>query len=348
MRRRSSSWWVAPGLFVRFVWATVLSIGLPGAANALAVPESQPYLLIGNSINDAVLISNFEIGANQAPVPMPGLTLVEPIPLNTLPVGTGITGDGNVAVVDPSGQFNFSDLDIFADLGVQCASDAVSCNNGASNTTFNTLPFPATGLTGGVSFTDLMLELDTAKIEINALLATQVIDLTSTSGVISGGTTTINLVAGLNVIDIDTGGGVDFLIQNANLVIDGPANSSVVIRVPDDANMNVSQSTILVGNSGIGLDDVMFFSDKNDNNTHFNFSSVLLNGIALWDLSMFTDPSEVSFDNVQGCTQVIGNRLNTGQDVRLTRCGFAPVPEPNTGLLVAVGLVGLALGRRRR
>jgi hypothetical protein len=35
---------------------------------------------------------------------MPGLTLVEPIPANTLPVFQGIPGDGNIAVADPSGQ----------------------------------------------------------------------------------------------------------------------------------------------------------------------------------------------------------------------------------------------------
>ncbi len=45
-----------------------LLLGPSGAATALTTVESQPYLLIGNAINDAVLISNFEIGANQAPV----------------------------------------------------------------------------------------------------------------------------------------------------------------------------------------------------------------------------------------------------------------------------------------
>ena len=112
--------------------------------------------------------------------------------------------------------------------------------------------------------------------------------------------------------------------------------------------MLVSQSAILVSDSGIGLDDVMFFSDKKDNDTHFSLSNVVLNGIAFWDLSEYADPSEINFNNVQGCTQAVGNKLNTGQDVRLTGCGFAPgvVPEPTTLSLLAVGVL-MACRKRR-
>ena len=329
----------------RVALAALLLLWLPVGAAALSTVESQPYLLIGNAINDAVLVSNFEIGANQAAVPMPGLTLVEPIPGNTLPVFQGISGDGNVAVVDPDGQFNFSNLAIYADVGVECAGSAGDCNNGDSGTTFNTLPFPANGLTGNVDFSALTAELNAAKVAINALLATDTIDLTADGGKISGGTTTITLDPGLNVIDIitNTSGATDFLIENANFVIDGPADSSVIFRVEDDANMIVSQSALLVSDSGIGLDDVLFFSDKNDNDAHFNLSNVVVNGVAFWDLSMFTDPSEIVFNNVQGCTQVVGNKVNAGQDVRLTNCGFAPIPEPGTLVLLAIGLSGLAI-----
>ncbi|MED5261328.1 MAG: PEP-CTERM sorting domain-containing protein [Myxococcota bacterium] len=330
----------------------LLLLGAFGA-NAITTSATQPYLLVGTSINDSVLASNFEIGANQSAIPQSGLSLAESFPPpNTLPVFTGISSDGNVAVVDPNGQFNFSDLDIYADagIGVQCAGSTGSCNNGASNTSFNGLSFPANGLTGGVDFSALTLELDTVRGQINGLAATDTIDLTSSGGKISGGTTTINLLSGINVIDIltDTGGSTDFLLENANLVIDGGADSSVIFRIEDDANMLVSQSAIVVGDGGIGLDDVMFFSDKNDNDTHFNLSNVVVNGVSFWDLSNFGDPSEISFNNVQGCTQAVGNKLNTGQNVRLTRCSFAPVPEPGPGLLVAAGLVALGIQRRFR
>ena len=124
----------------------------------------------------------------------------------------------------------------------------------------------------------------------------------------------------------------------------------MIFRVEDDANMKVSNSAIVVGDGGIGLDDVMFFSDKDDNDTHFDLSNVVLNGVALWDLSDYGDPSEISFDNVQGCMQAVGNKLNTGQNVRLTRCSFSttPIPEPGTGFLLGTGLAALALGRRQR
>ena len=129
-------------------------------------------------------------------------------------------------------------------------------------------------------------------------------------------------------------------------VADGGADSSVIFRIEDDANMLVSQSAIVVGDGGIGLNDVMFFSDKDDNDTHFGLSNAVVNGISFWDLSDFGDPSEISFNNEQGCTQAVGNKINTGQNVRLTRCGFAPIPEASPGLLLALGLVALGVNRR--
>ena len=334
----------------RLLATAALSIGLwlPSTSGAVTTTESAQYLLIGTSINDAVLASNFELGANTSSVPMSGLSLAEPFPPpNTLTVDVGVSSDGNIAVVDPVGQFNFSDLDIYADpaIGVQCAGSAIDCNNGDSNTTFNGLAFPANGLTGSVDFTNLNLELDTARTEINGLPATSTIDLTGDGGKISGGTTTINLVSGLNIIDIitNTSGETDFVLENANLVIDGGADSSVIFRVEDDANMSVSQSAIVVGDGGIGLNNVMFFSDKDDNDTHFNLSNAVVNGVAFWDLSNYVDPSEINFNNVQGCTQAVGNKVNAGQNVRLTRCGYG-VPEPNTGLLLTLAVVCLSLG----
>ena len=113
------------------------------------------------------------------------------------------------------------------------------------------------------------------------------------------------------------------LKSGETILIQGGAGDSVIFRVPDDANMLVTQTAILVGDGGIGLNNVMFYSDKPDNNTHFSLSNVVLNGIAFWDLSMFPDPSEIGLNNVQGCTQLVGNKINTGQNVRLTRCAFA-------------------------
>ena len=259
-----------------------------------------------------------------------------------------------MAVLDSSGRFNFSDLDIYADptIGVQCAAGAGSCNAGSSNTQFNGGGFPANGLTGNVDFTALRQEIDDARTAINALASTGTIDLTLDGGTIDSETYRVDLGAGLNVIDIITNssGETDFQLTNSNFVIDGEAGESVIFRVEDDANMLVSQSAIVVGDGGIGLDDVMFFSDKDDNDTHFSLSNVVVNGVAFWDLSDYKDPSEISFNNVQGCTQAVGNKLNTGQDVRLTRCSFSttPIPEPGTGLLLATGLAALALGRRQR
>jgi len=339
--------------------AIVVVLFAPLAASAGILPPavaSSKYLIIGTGdagvVGTSSAVSNSEIGAIQAPVPMPGLTLIEPIPPNTLPVQMGISGDGDVAITDVNGTFDFSNLDIFATMGVQTAGSAVDANVGASNTTFNTLPFPANGLMGNVDFSSVLAELANAKATIPGLVGDHsiLLDL-STDGKFASNTV-FNLLPGLTMIDIDAGGN-DLLLENTNLVFDGPADAFAIVRVPNDANFNVTQSAILVGDGGIGLNNVLFFTDKPDNNAHFNFDSLLVNGVAFWDLSMAG--GESLWNNVQGCTQIVGDKINLN-DVRLMKCGFN-VPEPTSFALLGVGLASLAIvssyrrsrgGRRRR
>lgn len=82
------------------------------------------------------------------------------------------------------------------------------------------------------------------------------------------------------------------------------------------------------------------------NGSNFGFSKVIVNGVAFWDLSQ--DEGDINMNNVQGCGQWVGDRLNFN-DVQLARCGFAgQVPEPGTGILMALGLVGLSVMSRHR
>ncbi|MBW2271253.1 MAG: PEP-CTERM sorting domain-containing protein [Deltaproteobacteria bacterium] len=155
----------------------------------------------------------------------------------------------------------------------------------------------------------------------------------------------INLAMGVTLIDIDTGGN-DLTLTNENLLFNGPSGAFAIVRVPDDANFVVNGSNIIIGDGGIELNNVLFTSFKDDNNQHFNFNDTILNGVAFWDLS---DEGQVSLNNAQGCTQLVGAKVNLN-DVRLNSCASL-IPEPATGSLLALGLAGLAASgtsRRRR
>jgi len=182
------------------------------------------------------------------------------------------------------------------------------------------------GVTGGVDFTSLLDELFGpigAKMTIPTLAPTATLDVSSgigngpSPGEIKDTDHTINLIPGLNVIDVVTGGGIDFKLNNANLVIQGGENSAAIFRLPDDANFIITQGNILIGNGGIGLNNVVFFTDKMDNNSHYNFDNTIINGVAFWSLAM--TGGEININDSQGCTQLIADKVNLN-DVRFNRC----------------------------
>lgn len=78
--------------------------------------------------------------------------------------------------------------------------------------------------------------------------------------------------------------GNDLLLENGNLVIDGPAGARAIFRIPDDANFLASQAAILLGDGGIEPGSVLFYTDKLDNDAHFSFSNAVVNRVAFWDL----------------------------------------------------------------
>ena len=237
-----------------YLLAALAVAAMPGRATAtfITVDEIGQYLLIGlgpaNDVQDPAnpaestvgvgtstsASSGFELGANKAPVPStsdfltgggggggPGLEgNVPELPTGIQAVPQGITGDGNIAVVSPDGEFNLQDIGVYADpnIGIRCAQLAANCDAGTSNSFFNDpnqYPNTFDGVTGdkisagdgdaattdadpttridqpngdGVTqnfvFTSLLAELTDAKSLIPSLTATSVWDL-SLSGQIA-------------------------------------------------------------------------------------------------------------------------------------------------------------------
>ncbi|MBX3406868.1 MAG: hypothetical protein KF869_08905 [Phycisphaeraceae bacterium] len=372
-----------------------------GTASAGVVPfstsEINHWLLVGmgpvNSsggqpgIGQAVNVNNFELGANKAPVPAPSsfgpglLGNVPNIPLNAMPVGSGICYRGNVAVTHPNGVFNLQDVGVYGNRGVWTQRALPSADAGTQNSFYNDPNhFPNTfnptgftnpgvhnntggtgsvvnpgaavqstrmdapnfaGVTGGVDHSALRGEIASARTAINGLAQTGTLNVSGSGGTINSHTT-ITLGPGLNVIDIVTGGN-DFLLQNANLVIDGPAGSGAIFRVPGNANFLVSQANILIGNGGIDLGSVLFYSDRQTNNQHFNFNNTVIHGVAFWTVGLAG--GEININNAQGCTQLIADKI-TLNDVRFCQCGFVPVPAPGAAGLLGLGALW-AIRRRR-
>ncbi len=392
LRRSSqkSQFFFMPPLVFSF---SVISFGGPAVQASLlpfSVDQSGQYLVVARErINGSTdgATNNFELGANKAPVPSTdnfldggssgGPTLlgaVPPLPSNDAPVFQGIGLQGNIALTEPGGEFEFQDVGIYADpgIGIRVAASDDSFNK-SSNAFFNDpMHFPNTfdtntqtgtsvnpndadqttrvdpsgqghpsdnvGITYGFDHTNLVSELSAAKSAINGLPSTDTLS-TGGDGKIETDTT-YTASSGLNVVDIDTGGN-DFLINNANFVINGPADAVVIFRLPNNDNMIIDNSNVLYGNAGIGPNNIMFFTDQTDSDRHFSMSNTIVNGVVFWSLGRNGGVIDVS--NAQGCTQLIADIVDM-DDVRFTRCQF--VPEPTSMLLL--GLAALGLRRRRK
>lgn len=300
------------------------------------------------------------------------LGAVPALPLHAAPVYQGIAYNGNIAITDPLGQFGLQDVGIYANpsIGIRVAGIGNHLNQ-SSNSFFNDPHhFPNTfnpatqsgsfvnanqavqstridppgnggfnaGVTYGFDFASLIDELDDTRSTIAALPGTGVLNAGS-GGKISADMTFV-AASGLNIIDILTGGN-DFLIENSNLVIDGPADAVVIFRLPGSRNMNVSNANILIGNGGIGTNNVMFYTAQSESDTHFNFNNTIINGVAFWSLS--PSGGKININNAQGCTQLIADQIDL-DDVRFAGCQF--IPEPGT-LVLVLAAAPMALSRRR-
>ena len=111
---------------------------------AFLTPTADDYLLIGRgSSSNGVAV---QVGSSNSlgriyTVPASSDPDVDDNPPWPLPSGataptTGITNDGNVAVTNTSGTYNFQDIDIWANLGVRAPSGVTtSARDGWSNST---------------------------------------------------------------------------------------------------------------------------------------------------------------------------------------------------------------------
>lgn len=388
----------------------------PGLVSAGMLPSStalvDQYLITGmrkSGIGDAVNIQNTEIGADRSFLsngsagpnttgeggpntfdvfaerwglsqnPQTGDT--SNVPPGAASVFEGVDWSGNVAITSQTGQFSMSNVDVFADIGINVNRTPVS---GSKQSVSNTYFFPdqdlvSSGLVdnnvGISSFNSapLLSELSTLKSDIQGFTS----EFTITSNIENqnakdaSGPFVTDLDAadtngdGLAIIDIDRGGS-DFELNNSDWILKTEKNTLAVFRVLGESNFNLSNSSILMGDGGIvpapvqqDIGAIFFKGDSEGSDSSdkvFNFNNVILNGIGIWDLVTVGDmgTTEIGINDGQGCAQFVGSSIDFN-DVRWNRCRFAtldegpePVPEPSSFAIFAIGALCMGGMVRRR
>jgi hypothetical protein len=358
------------------VCATV-AVASPVNSLSLYTQQSRHYLLVGMGpanqtngrpgVGHAVNVQNVELGANTNAVPSPSnptlLNNVPALPSNARTVYVGIGGRGDIAVTHTGGHVALSNINLHAQHGVSmAASSATSTNANFSNSTFYrgatnvgglNMAGRVNGVRTSIDQSSMTSDLASARSLINGLARVNTSGGSSllTQAIISNTNFTFNVGSGLNVIDINPGNN-DFKIQNANFVINGPADAIAIFRVASTTNFLIDKANGLLGDGGIDFGSVVFYSDRQNNNQHFNISNAVLNGVSFWSLG--GKGGEINVNNAQGCTQLIADKIKLN-DARLNGCGFGfdippdppVIPLPTTAALAAAGMVVLGVRRRR-
>ncbi|WP_293160325.1 GEVED domain-containing protein, partial [Okeania sp. SIO2C9] len=284
----------------------------------------------------------------------------------------GIDYSGNIALTSSDGQISVSNTDIFADLGilttnsndpVQSISNADYFDFGANeNNPTGQLPTNSAGTNGdgfttGVNLDPLTNELDDWKTFIEGATGegtiTQnienenykdgsgpfVIELVEQGGTANGSSNlsfTDTNGDGVVIIDVNRGGD-DWELNNSDIIIDGPDDLTAIFRVNGESNMNMSNTSIQIGEGGIANDDnpfgAIFFkgdSEGNSGDAVFSGNNVVFNGIAFWELDGGTNDNgqnEIDIQNGQGCAQFIGDTV-LHSDSRFNLCTVSAGEQP--------------------
>lgn len=295
------------------------------------------YLIVGRYVNDtAVDTSNYELGSISS-LSGAGPSVSSP----GVGPSTGVTNDARIAILNSTGTVKMSDVDVLGTgaTGIDCAGSYNNCtDNGSnlSNTDYNGSAMGSSnGVAGNVDLSGVSSDISDAQTWLNGLSLTGSI---ATSGGDINSDVVVNLVSGLNVLDFSGAGGSDITVA-ADLIFQGGADAFAVVLVNDGANFKTSNGNLVIGNGGIGLNNVVIVSGNDGTDGSIDLSNSFINGVALWDLGP-TLENNLSLDNVTGCTQLVGDDVDI-QNVRLSKCAFTGGEVPVPG---AIWLFGSALG----
>ncbi len=186
------------------------------------------------------------------------------------------------------------------------------------------------------------------------------------------GSTTGNFVNdGIAIIDIDVGNGVDFSVNNSDWIlqtIGGLEGTIAIFRMVGKKSIKFVNSSIMMScsNKGSGhCEDetvqnlgALFYTDS-ANSDAFTITQSILGGIGLWDMSNKSDG--ININNLQGCTQLISDKVKLSSTNRLNRCSLAytepqdppteapaEIPEPSTLVLFSSMLLLLIRIRTKK
>jgi protocatechuate 3,4-dioxygenase beta subunit len=321
-------------------------------------------------------------------------------------VHQGISWTGDVALTSPNATFDMSNVELFGQVGVvadsgspvSSVSNSFFFPNGVGGNAVNPSGgqnLPPNGVTANAdaAMAALRTELDTFEDFVTNLAPEVTLTggsgLPDFAGIEDEPTFVLNIDPfdtngdGLAVIDIlIDNGNSDFKLTNSNWIIDGDGSTFAVFRIRGDSNLVLNQSTIVLGDGGIGGGSPVMklgaifvkaaeFSNGqggfnageslSSGDTVFSFNDTVLNGVGFYDLIVFdennSDPqfdngtTELKINNGQGCAHFISPKINFN-DVRFERCdlpesSFEPGSYENFAVVTVPGATDTDLSHYR-